>query len=340
MGEVHQLPDVRDVEREASEWIARLQADDASADDWTRFEAWRAAHPNRAEAYEKLMGTWQRFAVAGPLVRAVSFAQSVSEPDKSYAPRRWPWAAAAVLVFAAALTTMYMTYMPTGERFTTAVGEQVTIALSDGSKVQLNSNTIARVDYNDQARIIHLEQGEAFFRVAHDVQRPFWVASGRSWVRAVGTAFNVHVRPKDVQVIVSEGVVKVGYVESGRSDTPSDAALTKATTSMLAAGQQAELNAAITNTRGLSEDELSRAVSWLDGVLYFENQTLGEVIDQVGRYTTLRLVIDDTKLRELVIGGTFQANPQGAEALLSMLEQGLGLKVRRDGASVYIGNTG
>jgi hypothetical protein len=41
-------------------------------------------------------------------------------------------------------------------------------------------------------------------------------------------------------------------------------------------------------------------------------------------------------LRDLGVGGTFETNPQGAEALLAMLEDGFGLKVRREGRTVYI----
>jgi transmembrane sensor len=339
MGDLHTLPDVRQAEREASEWIARLQADDVSADDRARFEAWRSAHSCRAEAYEKLMGTWRQFAAAGPLVRAVSFAQSVSAPIDVHMPRRrWVLTAVAASTVAALLvvTAVHVARKPSGEQFTTAIGEQVTISLADGSTVQLNSNSTARVEYSAHARVIHLDKGEAFFEVAHDVSRPFWVASGKSWVRAVGTAFNVNVRRDGVQVIVSEGVVKVGYAEPGRGTTSPDNPLGGVAVSVLTAGQEVEMLGSKTSARGLSAQELARAVSWRDGTVYFENQTLGEVVEEVGRYTPLRLVVDDEKLRDLIVGGTFQANPQGAEALLTMLEQGFGLSVRREGDRAYI----
>src|SRR3546814_10923287 len=73
MSDVHQLPDVEAVRLQASEWIARLNADDVHAEDRVRFEAWRAAHPRNARAYEDLMATWHRFPAAGRTVRAVSY---------------------------------------------------------------------------------------------------------------------------------------------------------------------------------------------------------------------------------------------------------------------------
>lgn len=337
MGDLHQLPDVREAEREASEWIARLHADDTSADDRSRFEAWRAAHPQRAEAYARLMGTWRQFEAAGPFVRAVSFAQSVSQPLMYRPPRRrWIHVAAVASILVALLGVMFLARAPSGTRFSAAVGEQLSISLPDGSTVQLNSDSVARVEYGPRARVIRLERGEAFFTVAHDVQRPFWVASGNSWVRAVGTAFSVYVRPSGVQVTVSEGTVRVGHLESGRASVPTAEARSGSAESILTAGQQADLRGATTSTREVTAEQLARAVSWRDGTVYFENQTLGEVVDEVGRYTTVRLVVEDERVRRRIVGGTFQANPQGAEALLTLLERGFGLIVRREGDRAFI----
>jgi transmembrane sensor len=75
MGEVHRLPSAAETEREASLWFARMLADDVTADDRVRFEAWRGAHPCSAKAYADLCATWQELVKAGPLVRAVNFGQ-------------------------------------------------------------------------------------------------------------------------------------------------------------------------------------------------------------------------------------------------------------------------
>jgi len=338
MADVHRLPDASEVEREASEWIARLNADDVSADDRARFEVWRVAHPLHARAYDELSATWQQFTAAGPLIRAVSFAQSMNEAATSHAPRRrWALAVAATaVVVVAALGWLYFDRLGPNTTFTTGIGEHATISLPDGSILELNSNSRARVDYSQRTRVIRLDRGEGFFKVARDPHRSFWVVGGSSWVRAVGTAFNVYVRPTDVRVTVSEGTVKVGSVDTLVDNVPSDDALGKAPTSVLTAGQQADLRGAATATRQLSPAELARSVAWREGTVYFENQPLSDVVEELGRYTTLKLVVKDDKLRRLPVGGTFQASSQGTEALLTMLEQGFGLSVRREAGRVYI----
>src|SRR5688572_12591683 len=57
MSNIHRLPDVTGVEREAGAWIARLHADDVTSEDLARFEAWRAAHPRHARVFEEISGT-------------------------------------------------------------------------------------------------------------------------------------------------------------------------------------------------------------------------------------------------------------------------------------------
>ena len=54
MGEVHRLPNPADTEQEASDWFARMHADDVTADDRARFEAWLHAHSCNESAYAEL----------------------------------------------------------------------------------------------------------------------------------------------------------------------------------------------------------------------------------------------------------------------------------------------
>ena len=333
MSEVHQLPDIESARREASEWIARLNADDCSAEDYARFDAWRTAHPRHAQAYDELAATWQRFTTAGRTVRAVSFGTAM-QGAATVRRRRWPHVAVAavVAVFTVGLGWWWQQQPPSS--FVTGIGEHASIALPDGSRLELNSNSVVRVEYSDAARVIRLDQGEAFFTVAHAPERPFWVVADRTWVRAVGTAFNVYRREDGVRVTVSEGRVKVGAV--ARREAPTDAALDRVPVSLLGAGQQAVLRGGAASVHALPTPEVDREISWRSGTIYFEDRPLREVIDEMGRYTPLRIEVGP-QAQAITIGGTFQTNPQGAEALLAMLQDGLGLHVRReDRQRVYV----
>ena len=331
MGEVHRLPVTDDVERQASAWFARMHADDVTADDGTRFEVWLHGPPCNAKAYAELSATWEELVESGPLVRAVNFGQvmnAASTPPASR--RRWAAAAAAALIAAIVVGGVWDLYKQQAEtRFQTAIGEQVAVALPDGSSFDLNTDSRIWVDYSESQRVIRLERGEAYFKVAHDTQRPFWVRAGDTWVRAVGTAFNVYLRPTGVEVTVSEGTVSVVNATANQPP-PSDAAITRSAAAVTA-GEQADVHGRAEVIHELDSAQLSRLLAWRKSSLYFQDQPLGDVVNELMRYTTLKIELDDEELRQLPVGGTFQTSPEGAEALLTMLQDGFGTTIRRDG---------
>jgi transmembrane sensor len=335
MSEIHRLPDSRELRNEASSWLARLNADDVTPEDRAQFEAWRRAHPLNARTFDAMSGVWQRFLRAGHVVRAVSFGQAMHEAAQPRgALRRAKWAAAAVLA-ALAVGAWIFVQSYSRSHFETAIGEHAAVQLPDGSSLELNSHSIARMDYTPHSRIIHLERGEAYFKVAPDPRRPFWVVARNAWIRALGTAFNVDLRGTQVRVTVSEGTVQVAALRAAPA-TPSDRLLAQGPVSTLTAGEQADLREGTAALRALATLEVLRVEAWRQGKVFFIDQPLDEVIEELSRYTTLDITVTDEALRRLPVGGTFQTGPQGAEALLTLLQDGFEIVVRRDGNRVEI----
>ena len=95
----------------------------------------------------------------------------------------------------------------------TSIGENKTITLSDGTKVTLNANTTFSYPekFSEESRDVSL-QGEAFFDVAHNPEKPFKVATGNGMnIQVLGTVFNVKSYPEDqnVETTLVSGKVKV-----------------------------------------------------------------------------------------------------------------------------------
>jgi len=334
MGNIHRLPDLAKTEREAADWFARLNADDVTAEDHTRFEAWLQASTVHEKAYAELCTTWTELRRAAPLVRAVSFGQAMNAAAAPESPGRRRWLAGAIAATAGVIAVAVgwnLYKQQESSRFQTGVGEQAAVALPDGSSFDLNTNSRVQVSYSKHSRVVYLEQGEAFFKVAHDPQRPFWVHAGDRWVRAVGTAFNIYLRPAGAEVTVSEGTVNV--VNSTTESPPTGLLPVAAVT----AGEQADPQGRAEVIRSLNSAQLSRLLAWRKSTLYFQDEPLGDVVNELMRYTTLKIEIVDDSLRNLPVGGTFQASPEGAEALLTTLQDGFGTKIRRaDPGHVYI----
>ncbi len=89
-------------------------------------------------------------------------------------------------------------------------GQKLTIYLSDGSKVVLNTNSklIYPEQFSTEGRSVTLE-GEAFFEVSKDVNRPFQVKTKDLITTALGTSFNINTRKEGTHVALATGKVIV-----------------------------------------------------------------------------------------------------------------------------------
>lgn len=102
--------------------------------------------------------------------------------------------------------------------YSTAPGQQLSVRLPDGSRVWMN--TASRLSFPEKfrgnTRHIYMS-GEAFFEVAHDEKKPFFVHAANFYTRVLGTSFNVKAYPQTdepIYVTVATGTVAVGVVDS------------------------------------------------------------------------------------------------------------------------------
>jgi transmembrane sensor len=259
-----------------------------------------------------------------------------------YKPRRRRWvvslAAAASVALAAVGAFMWYAYERTGwHEYTTDFGGLSRIVLDDGSVVNLNTNSLMRVQLTPELRHIVLERGEALFKVAHDKSRPFDVDAGSTTVRAVGTEFSVRVRDpagassggKDIEVLVKEGRVAIDPPKNAKPIER--AAALPRSMSTLSAGEAVTITAKRVTTelpqmqvQKVAEADVDRKLSWTEGRLWFERQTLKDVVAEFNRYNRRQMVIADPAIENLRIGGGFEATDP--ESFIAALEKTLGVR--------------
>lgn len=87
--------------------------------------------------------------------------------------------------------------------------------LADNSMITLNKKSILTTNFNDKERRVKLE-GEAYFEIAHDTVKPFFIDVKNLEIRVVGTAFNVDDRSEAGKVIITvvEGKVLLTGIKS------------------------------------------------------------------------------------------------------------------------------
>jgi transmembrane sensor len=73
--------------------------------------------------------------------------------------------------------------------------------------------------------------------------------------------------------------------------------------------------------------QIEKRLSWRDGILMFDNDTLEEVIAEINRYSSAMIVISDPEIRDLRFGGYFQASD--VNTILTTLEENYGITVER-----------
>jgi transmembrane sensor len=154
------------------------------------------------------------------------------------------------------------------------------ITLADGSHIFINKHSTLRYpsEFSGNERRVQLI-GEAFFDIAKNATKPFYVETDFARIRVVGTHFNVKTGADRVQIDVEEGVVEV---EGGGAKT------------QLRAGEGVILykNGAKVQPTGFQQN----AAAWANGELFFKNKILTDVCTDLGHFYDVEIEIENQAL--------------------------------------------
>jgi transmembrane sensor len=191
----------------------------------------------------------------------------------------------------------------TAVRFATGHGEQRSWTLTDGSVVQLNTDSALRVAFDQKERFVELTQGQVYFSVAKDPQRRFRVIVNGAEIVAVGTQFDIYQHDQSVLVTVTEG--RIAVYGGGEHASPQGMAASGRPVSV-GAGEQIRINQAAV-LESPTRAALKQNESWRSGRIVFEDQPLGQVVEQFNRYAKVPIEVSDLALGSVRIGGEFDA---------------------------------
>ncbi|WP_165186073.1 FecR family protein [Caulobacter soli] len=310
------------IEATAARWLLRREDADWSAEDQARLDAWLDAAPAHKVAYWRLEQGWQRLDRLAALRAPASVAPS---PRALLAWRPAALAAACAVMLVLGGTLVSRAYLPVEKSYATEVGGRAVVPLPDGSKVELNTATRLRAAVHSKTREVWLDRGEAYFEVAHDKSRPFVVHAGTKTVTVLGTKFSVRREGDRVEVAVVEGRVRVADSRPTHSPAPAPD---------LTRGEIVIAQGPSTLVAEKSVDRVTSELGWRQGVIYFDQSTLGEAAREFNRYNRKQVVVDDAELARMRIGGNFEATD--VDAFLRLLQQAYGLKIDDDGAVAKI----
>lgn len=343
MASVIRIVDRQTVEAEAAAWLAQLDGGALSRADRAAFGEWLDRSPEHRESLLRMARMWSGIddMIEARIERAVSDSAGATSKRGGVVgalarlyPARAAAAFAAVLCAVALVATIslqgpFRAHAPAKAVYAAAIGEQKHLTLEDGSLVRINTGSSIEVDFSPAERSVRLLEGEAWFDVAHNVKQPFVVYAGDGAVRAVGTSFAVRKRDGVVDVTVTDGRVVLSTIRREDDSEPSPFPL-----ATLEAGHQASFDEQVESVDRLESAEIERRLSWREGFLRFDGEPLGDVVQEIGRYTTVTIEIENDALRDLRVGGYFQTGD--IDTMLEVLERSFGVAHRWEGKEVVL----
>ena len=174
---------------------------------------------------------------------------------------------------------------------TTPRGGVYQVVLPDGTEVWLNaaSSITYPVAFTGNERDVKLS-GEAYFEVAKNKHKPFYVNINNVKVRVLGTHFNIAAYNDDNNIITTllEGSVQVTKNKS---------------LSLLMPGQQAVINNS-SDKIVVSQANINNAVAWKNGYFIFDDDDIAGIMRKVSRWYDVDIDYHGT-FTDQKFGGTY-----------------------------------
>jgi transmembrane sensor len=322
----HGPPALDPSQDEALRWFLELQAATDKAAVGRALDAWLAQDERHAAAFAKVSGLWNSAEFDRALARheraparhdpRADMATLTAQRPEIVMPRSWSRrvatiAAVLVLAVAAAHFSGLLVYLKAD--YVTATGQQRRVALPDGSTMLLNSGSAVALDFSAERRAVRLIEGEAFFDVVRNPERPFQVTGRFADVEVTGTAFAVRAAGERDSVTLQHGSVSV---------VPRSSA---AKTVKLTPRHTVTIGAAGTSTVDPVDPE--DAFAWLEGRIRFRDRPFGTVLDELRRYHRGIIIVTDSRITNIRVSGNYRIDDPAL--VVASLAQAVGARLTR-----------
>jgi len=314
------------IETNAADWVARQDRGAWSDDDARALDAWLATDTAHRVAYLRLRAAWDR----------ADRLRALNSPTHPAVRQVWPlWNGRNLPIAASVGGFLLIGALAFGisqqlsqKTYATQLGGRETVQLADGSHLVLNTDTVLKASVTTSSRLVHLDRGEAFFDVKHDPAHPFVVLAGNRRITDLGTKFSVRRDGDKVWVVVSEGRVRIEAIGPRASFGPTliPAVVTR--------GGVAVSDAHRVLVVHQDDSQLARDLSWREGLISFNQTTLGDAASEFNRYSDKKLIVVGQTAANVRIDGAFRSD--NVDSFANLLREGFGLKVEDDGNEIRI----
>ncbi|MBL7807103.1 MAG: FecR domain-containing protein [Saprospiraceae bacterium] len=314
---------------EIDEQIAKFLAGECSPEEVSALQQWLAESADNQLYFNQMQKLWNDSSPT-PLPRPLDVEQALARTknkitagSKPVSARRIPmqWmaiAASLVLLIGAFWFFRQDTALPMESvAATTSPVEQ---KLSDGSVISVNQFSQVAARFSNRKRSVQLN-GEAYFAVAYNPERPFVIEVRNVSVTVLGTKFNVDNRssPQKVIVSVDEGKVKVASAQGEKQ---------------LLAGDQAiiDIHTGLIEVRQTTPAE--NVTAWASRKFAFEDTPLSKVIPELEKVYQVKINLSNPVLEQCRLHVRF--DQESIEHIMLVIAETFSLKLRVINGQYYL----
>ena len=314
--------------------LARYISRESIQDDHDSLESWKAQDPKNKNSIHLFSTARFRKRKADNKNREVVFEDILSKIQKERSRpsvRLWTRAsiAATIALLIGTATSFYFlgnrkSVVQTVEMYAPR-GIKSKVVLPDGSLIMLNSDSKLTypVTFESKTREVYLN-GEAYFSIKKDKNRPFVVKTGSVDVKVLGTKFNLKAYANDnfVATTLDEGLVSL----SGNSPEIKPVSLTP--------GKQAVWDK---SKKSMSVTAVNQGIysGWCEGKYYFNKNSFEQIAHTLEIGFNVTIDIQSQNLKKEIFSGDF-VRGENIEQILSVIKMNTKIKYKIVGSRILI----
>ena len=204
---------------------------------------------------------------------------------------------------------------------------QQSLTLPDGSEIALNTGSVINYpeSFSADSRQIEFE-GEAFFNIAHNPEKPFIIRSGELQIEVLGTSFNLHACPEteEMTLFLESGKVLFSSIDLQNGSIREQLILTP--------GQKGVYN---TNSGLICKSDFSNQnyLAWKTGIIEFEKTPLTDVFTVLEKTYNIQVETENS-FEDLCLTARFEK--ETPESIFETIHTIFGINYRINGQTVQL----
>jgi len=206
-------------------------------------------------------------------------------------------------------------------------GKKVDLVLADGTHVWLNSESVLRYPtrFDKNERVVQLE-GEAYFDVAKNRDKPFIVKTSDLNVRVLGTSFNLSSYKSDESIALTLVEGKVGLYKTDSKYDQKKALVVRPNQRANYSKRAKQID--------LSNCDPSIYCGWREGKLRFKNEKFETLIIRLERWYDINIINKNSSIENIAFTGDFES--EDIEHVMETLKINVGIDYQIDDDLIII----